>query len=276
MDELQAELRDAIADPAVRGVILDIRSPGGICWLVPETAKLIRELSTVKPIYGVRGSAGGERRLLPPGAVHEALRHALWRSRIDRRLDDARRPIEDARRDRHQGHADLRGRAQGRRQSVRTAARRREGGPAARSAKSTYDMFTGDVAQFFGVSLEKVLADFGQGRCLQAADALAAGMVDGIASLDDVRAAMAKELDAQQSAAVDPLDGTRAAIPDLETRSIEGGEVRAVPVVGSETPLLSGTALKFGSARAISAGSVKCSKRAPSPTRSPRTPTTRA
>lgn len=247
MDELQADLRDAIADPAVRGVILDIRSPGGICWLVPETAKLIRELSAVKPIYGVADpqAASAGYYLLAPCTRRYVTRSGevgsigVWTMHVDqsKMLDEIGLKVT----------------------LIFEGAHKVDGNPfeplpddvkadLQREVKITYDMFTGDVAQFVGVSLEKVLTDFGQGRCLQAADALAAGMVDGIASLDDVRAALTKELDAQQSAAVDPLDGTRAAIPDLETRSIEGGEVRAVPVVGSETPLLSGTALKFGSA----------------------------
>jgi signal peptide peptidase SppA len=50
----------------------------------------------------------------------------------------------------------------------------------------TYQDFLAAVAKGRGVSVEKVEADFGQGRMLSAKDALAAGLIDRIATLDEV------------------------------------------------------------------------------------------
>jgi capsid assembly protease len=48
------------------------------------------------------------------------------------------------------------------------------------------DVFVADVAQFRGISTDDVLEKFGQGDMLIASKALAAGMIDGIATLEEV------------------------------------------------------------------------------------------
>ncbi|OIQ66145.1 putative signal peptide peptidase SppA [mine drainage metagenome] len=53
-----------------------------------------------------------------------------------------------------------------------------------------YKQFTGNVARGRGVPLSKVTGGFGQGRCLTASDALNAGMIDGVMTMDQVIARM--------------------------------------------------------------------------------------
>jgi ClpP class serine protease len=49
-----------------------------------------------------------------------------------------------------------------------------------------YAMFAGDVAKHRGVTLAAVKAGYGEGRSISAKQALAAGMIDRIATLEDV------------------------------------------------------------------------------------------
>ena len=69
-------------------------------------------------------------------------------------------------------------------------------------------MFVGDVAKGRGITATKVTDDFGQGRMLLADEALAAGMVDGIATLEATVRRLAKRTPASRSnrAAMSPLN----------------------------------------------------------------------
>lgn len=53
-----------------------------------------------------------------------------------------------------------------------------------------YEQFVSDLAKYRGKTTKQVKADFGQGRMLFPKDALAAGMVDGISTVDDLLAKM--------------------------------------------------------------------------------------
>jgi len=57
-------------------------------------------------------------------------------------------------------------------------------------AARSNNQFTADVARGCGVPVAKVVNGFGQGRCLTANDALAAGMINGVATFDEVIARM--------------------------------------------------------------------------------------
>jgi len=51
--EIQALLAAAISDPSVRGILLDIDSPGGETGGVFELAEFVRRAATVKPIWAI-------------------------------------------------------------------------------------------------------------------------------------------------------------------------------------------------------------------------------
>jgi signal peptide peptidase SppA len=75
--------------------------------------------------------------------------------------------------------------------------------------------FTRAVARNRGVSPSTVAMRFGQGRTLSAKAALAAGMVDGIASLDDVIGQVAKERDQRRAR----VAGERAKLAAMATQA---------------------------------------------------------
>ncbi len=231
MDRFMSAIDDAATDPNVRGVVLDISSPGGISWLVMEAAAKIRALALLKPVRAVANAqaasaaywlmtAAGQRYVTPSGEVGSV---GVWSMHVDQskmladfglnvslifagqhKIDgNSFEPLSDAAR------ADMQ-----------------------KSVDECYAAFTGDVAKYMGVSVDKVLADFGQGRCLSAADAMAAGMVEGVATLDDVVTMLRAELQAQDMANLEP----RAEPSTLELRSIDGLVTAEGTIAGRAVP----------------------------------------
>lgn len=181
-EEIREAARSAMADPDVSGVILDIDSPGGTAFGLPELARDIRALRGTKPIVAVAnaeaasaayylGSQADEFVVTPSGQVGSIGTVYL--------------------------HTDLTGMAE--REGVkftiiRNPEKKFEGSPyealsedARADIQAKIDQYTGmfhrDVALGRGVTAEQVAATFGQGRMLMAQDALAAGMVDRIETL---------------------------------------------------------------------------------------------
>jgi len=86
-----------------------------------------------------------------------------------------------------------------------------------------YSAFTGAISKGRGVPISQVRDGMGKGRCLMASDALAAGMLDGICSFDDVVSRMQKAIKSGNS-------GARA---DLVTPTIEA-EPPVIPQPAAE------------------------------------------
>ena len=76
------------------------------------------------------------------------------------------------------------------------------------SIDSYYAAFTKAVARGRGVNISAVRDGMGQGRCLQASEALAENMIDGIATFDQVVSKMQKSMrgGGSASAAVDAIE----------------------------------------------------------------------
>lgn len=182
-EDIRQALRTMVADPDVKGIVLDIDSPGGTAFGLPELAKDIRTLRGTKPIVAVANaeaasaayyiaSQADEVVVTPSGQVGSIGTVYV--------------------------HTDLSGAAeqQGVRFTiVRNPPAKLAGNPyepldedTLRDIQAKVDAYTGmfqrDVAKGRGVPLDKVRTQFGQGRMLLAKDALTAGMVDRIESLD--------------------------------------------------------------------------------------------
>lgn len=226
-EEIAASLSDAVADPAIKGVILDINSPGGTVYGLPELAKTIRSLRGTKPIVASANaeaasaayyiaSQADELVVTPSGAVgsigtvfvhadmsgmaeQAGVKFTIVRS-PDRKVEgNSMEPLSDA------ALADIQSKV-----DAYTA------------------MFQRDVARGRGVTAEKVSADFGQGRMLLAKDALAAGLVDRIEPIDaTIQRVMRGEVAARQAGpdAVD-ADGTEAEppVPAVRIEAIDADE----------------------------------------------------
>lgn len=185
--DISRALRTALADSGVDRIVLDIDSPGGSVFGVDELASEIRAASATKPIIGIAnsvaasaaywiGSAATELYVTPGGqvgsigivAAHEDVSQSLKAAGVSITLITAGK---------HKAEGNPYGPL---------------GSEARANLQAEVDSYGGDftraVARGRGVSVETVRRDMGQGRMLRGAAAVAAHMVDGVMTFDDVMA----------------------------------------------------------------------------------------
>ncbi|MBI5289702.1 MAG: S49 family peptidase [Chloroflexi bacterium] len=191
LDLFQSEFRAALQDPNVKGILLDIDSPGGVVAGTPEMAREIRAARGQKPILAIAnaeaasaayylGAQADEFSVTPSGQVgsigvvyvhtdisgmaeKQGVSFRIFRS-SERKADvNQFEPLSE------EAAADIQAKV------------------------DAYDaMFVADVAAGRGITAEKVRADYGQGRMLMAADALKTGMVDRIETIGEAAARLAR------------------------------------------------------------------------------------
>lgn len=184
-DGMAQSIRQIAGDASVSTVILDWDSPGGYVAGVPELSAMLYELRKTKRVVSVVnalmasagywiGSAASEIVAIPSAFIGSVGVYAA--------------------------HVDMSGlyESAGVKVTLVSAGEYKTEGddsqPLSDEAKAymqkqvddLYLAFTGDVARNRGVSRSDVLAKYGQGRVLSAADALKAGMIDRIDTLDGV------------------------------------------------------------------------------------------
>lgn len=180
-----AQIRQAVNDPSVRKVILQIDSPGGSVYGVQELADEIYAMRSAKPIIAVAddlaasaaywiGSAASEFVVTPSGEVGSigvVAMHVDYSGALEQ--DGIKVTYIHAGEHKVEGNPyeplgdDARGFMQKR-------------------VDEYYDAFVGAVARNRGVRRSTVIEQFGGGRVFGAEQAKAAGMVDRIATLADV------------------------------------------------------------------------------------------
>lgn len=215
--------RAAVASPDISAIVLDVDSPGGIVSLVPETAAEIREARGAKPIVAIAdtlmcsaaywiGSQADELVATPSayvGSIGVYRLHEDWSGwneklgidptyvhagefKVEGNIDE---PLGDEAREQWQQDVD-----------------------------DIYEQFIIDVAEGRGVAEAKVLGDFGQGRTMNAKRAAAAGLVDRVATYEDVVAGLLQK--AGSTTAAHQL--ARSDTPPRETTSGQKSEAAAL------------------------------------------------
>jgi len=208
LNDLRGALRSALGDPEVSAIVFDIDSPGGSVDGVTELATEIRASRGGKPIVAqvdtLAASAAywlaaqmDEIVITPSGevgsigvfAMHQDISRAADQAGVTTTLVSAGKykvegnefePLSDEARDHIQDQVD-----------------------------AFYRMFVADVAKGRGVSTSIVGDAYGQGRTMLAKEAKAAGMVDGIATLEETvrrlqpRSGRASRLGLLQNGAID-------------------------------------------------------------------------
>jgi signal peptide peptidase SppA len=178
-------LHDAVTDEDVSTIVLNIDSPGGSTDLVPETAAAIRAAREAKAVIAVANtmaasaaywlaSQAGELVITPSGEVGSIGVFSLHEefSKMDEAVGITTTII-------------------------RSVPHKFEGNPyeplsedAAEHIQAAvndfHQMFVADVAKGRGVKAPDVRSNFGEGRMVLAKKAVAAGMADRVATLDDV------------------------------------------------------------------------------------------
>lgn len=188
-EELTSLTAQLIDMPNIGAVVYSVDSPGGIVYGVGEAAMRIREMSAAKPIYThVKGmsasaaywlSAATTKIFSNPSA--EAGSIGVWTMHVD--VSEAWKKIGvdikliSAGKYKTEGHpfGPLEDEARAEMQ---------------RSVDYYYGEFLRGVADGRGVSKATVKSEFGEGRMMEADRAKAAGLIDGIATLDELLAGL--------------------------------------------------------------------------------------
>jgi len=188
-ESLDRQLEEAVVNPEVGLVVYDYDSPGGVVLGTPEHADRIRASS--KPVVAVANSfaasgaywlasAAGHLVVAPSGQVGSI---GVFSMHVDasKALDEMGLKITFV----HAGKYKVEGNPT---EPLGDEARAAMQG----RIDTYYDMFVGAVAAGRGVSKAEVLQNFGQGRMFTAEAAKAAGLVDRVATLQEVLAGMIK------------------------------------------------------------------------------------
>lgn len=214
-------IRQAKAEGIVHATVLEVDSPGGQVGGCADTAKLIRALSEVMPVTAFISSLGCSA--------------AMWLAAAAGRVVISETAMAG---------------------SVGAVAsfRVRRGGAAAeeivivssQSPKKVLDLnseegqaevqtmvddlaqvFIEDLARYRGVSVEKVLADFGQGGVMVGRKAVAAGLVDEVGTLEELLAELAGARPA--AAGGTSITLSQEPIVDKEKNAAPAGEAKPEP-----------------------------------------------
>jgi signal peptide peptidase SppA len=197
-------LREALADPSIGSILIDIDSPGGSVYGVTELASEIMAARGQKQIVAISnslaasaaywvGCAASEFYVTPGGEVGSI---GVWQAHEDwsKAMDEAgvKTTLISAGKFKVEGnpYTPLDDEAQAFMQS---------------RVDDYYSAFTKGVAKGRGVSINDVRNGMGQGRVLGADAALAEKMVDGIMTFDDVITKMQKDAKAASRASASRL-----------------------------------------------------------------------
>lgn len=182
-DAIGAAFDSAMSDPNVGTIVLNIDSPGGQVSGTPELAAKIYAARGVKRCIAVANSLAASA-LYWIGSAAETF-YASPSASVGS-IGVLFVHTDDSKALEKQGIAET---------VISAGKYKAEGyGPLTEGAKTYiqdrvdyfYDQFVADVAKHRGASASRVKADYGQGRVLTAKDALAAGMIDGIKSFDQL------------------------------------------------------------------------------------------
>lgn len=203
VEKTQARLRQAVADPSIKAIVLNIDSPGGSVNGVRELADEIFEARNQKHIVAVANSlaasaaywvatAADELVVTPSGSVgsigvytaHEDYSAALEQEGIKVTLISAGKYKVEA-----NPFAPLSEEAKASLQS---------------DVNEFYDMFVDAVARGRGVASRDVRNGFGEGRVVNSKNAKKEGMVDRVATFDQVLASL--------GASTTPANSSRASL----------------------------------------------------------------
>ncbi len=218
-------LNAALADDSVAGIIIDIDSPGGSVFGTAELASAIFSARSTKPIYGYvnslcasaaywTGSQCAQLFMTPggqAGSIGVYMQHVDESAALE--MEGYKCSFVSA------GKYKVEGNSLGPLDAEGQAFLQSQ-------VDAYYASFTQAVAKGRGAAIASVRDGMGQGRCLLASDALAAGMVDGVCSFDDVVGKMKKAIKSGAGAKAESLTEFSAAEP-AESLELEAAALLA-------------------------------------------------
>lgn len=183
LDEFTANLQNAVDDPEVGSIVIDVNSPGGTVDLVPETGDRIRQARAAKPIYAVANTQAGsaaywlasqasELVVTPSGEVGSIGVYAAHQD-ISAELEQRGRKVTMVSAGKYKTEL-----------APFSALTEEARGALQSTVDEYYGMFVDAVAKGRGIKSSDVREGYGEGRMLSAKRSLSAGMVDRIDTLE--------------------------------------------------------------------------------------------
>jgi len=184
------EVVAALSDSSVGAVVMAIDSPGGEVFGVPEAAAVIRSARGSKPLVAVADPVAGSAAYWIASQADEIVGTI---SSLTGSVGAFAQHVDESKALETQGVKVTTVKYGERKAELDSASPLSEAGLAQLQARVDYygQLFEGDVAKGRKVSVAKVQEKFGQGASLTAADALSAGVIDRIGTLDEVVRALA-------------------------------------------------------------------------------------
>lgn len=190
-EEFAREMRAAAADPKIKAIVIDIDSPGGNMAGVPELADIVFAARTKKPIYAVaNGEEGAASAAYLIGAQVTPGNFYASQSAMVGSIGVITAHIDRSGAEEKAGLKTTIISAGKYKASVSPVEPLTEDGRETLQmlVNGGYALFVEGVARGRGVTAEEVAGGFGQGRVVLAGEAERLGMIDGIATLEEVTA----------------------------------------------------------------------------------------
>jgi len=183
LEQWNAQFRQLVADESIGTIILDVDSPGGSSELIPETGAMIRAAREVKPIYAISNTmaasaaygiaANATKLFASPSALTGAVGTYMVHtddSELMQRIGVKETVIKA-----------------GRFKAVEIESLTPE-------SKAYFEELVGDINEVFlnsiaqgrGVEVDQVRQNYGEGKVFASSRALELGMIDEIATFEDV------------------------------------------------------------------------------------------
>ncbi len=186
MESWKQDFREMMNNDRVQSIVMDVDSPGGSTYGIPEMAREIRAARDVKPIYAVAN--GG---MIASAALYlasQATQMFASESSFVGSLGVLIAHEDQSQNDAKEGFKTT---------FIHAGKHKVEGNPHEPLSEAGKEYMQGIVDEIYGgfvqavadgrnLPTETVDRDFGQGRMFTAPKALEVGMIDGIATLDEV------------------------------------------------------------------------------------------
>jgi len=189
--EIEQQLGQAVADPAVAGIVLDIDSPGGEAGGVFELAERIRAATREKPVWAVANDQAFSAAYALAAASDKVF---VTRTGGVGSIGVIAMHADQSRKDEQDGY---------RFTAIYAGNHKNDFSPHAPLSDDARAALQGEVDRLYGIFTESVAAHRGltvdavrgtEARLYFGGDAVAAGLADGVGTLADAVAAMCTEL----------------------------------------------------------------------------------
>lgn len=244
---LARDIQTALDNPYVRGIVLEVNSPGGEATGINELAKLIRDARAQKPIKAYVAGSGASAAYWLASAADEVVVDELA---VLGSIGVVMSYLDTSKRDATSGVRSI--------EIVSSQSPDKRVDPTTDEGRAKVQSIVDAMAQVFvqavadnrGITPDKVLSDFGRGGVLVGADAVAAGMADRIGSLESVIAELAGS--ASNSARKKPMSNSKPGqvtvsnTDDLRIALAAGYAAENISIAHPDTAAIEQTARRAG------------------------------